>query len=297
MSPPENTQWKFWSVVNSCINLTLRVAGFYKVIFAKTSMKKLVFIGVLLFLLGSKSEAQITNLWAPSKSTSQDGTASSQLPAIEIAVPESHKNETPKAEPKKETTESKPPAFEHKVTPPPESTATEDDSSMVPEYTIGAEDVLEISVLQPDQIQVSAVVSADGFVSFPYIGMVKVKNLTLTEIQKNIQSRLADGYMKYPIVSVILKESHSRKFFVYGEVNKPGTYPLEENTTVLRAISMAGGFTKYGNSSRVKVLRPRKHKAGYEQVKVNISDVMNGNSDEDLLLNSGDIVVVSEGIF
>ena len=124
-----------------------------------------------------------------------------------------------------------------------------------------------------------------------------MKDLTITQIQKEVQDALADGYMKYPVVVVSLQESRSRKFFVYGEVIKPGSYSIAENTTVLRAISMAGGFTKFGSSSRVKVLRPKDSQAGYETIKIDIKKVMNGDSEKDILLMAGDMVVISEGVF
>lgn len=165
------------------------------------------------------------------------------------------------------------------------------------EYMVGVDDVVELVVLQPEKLAVTATVSPDGNITFPYIGTVQVKGSTLTGIQSDVQARLADGYMKYPVVVVTLKESRSKKFFVYGEVMKPGTYYLDENTTVLKAISMAGGFTKYGSSSRVKVLRPRKDAPGYEAVKVDIKAVMDGASSDDVALKSNDIVVVSEGMF
>lgn len=123
-----------------------------------------------------------------------------------------------------------------------------------------------------------------------------VKGQTLSDVQRTIESKLADGYMKYPIVSVALKESRSRKFFVYGEVMKPGTYYINENVTVLRGITMAGGFSKFG-SSKVKVLRPNKDKPGYSTIRVDIKAVMDGNSAEDLLLEPEDIVVVTQGVF
>src|SRR5688572_19704159 len=125
------------------------------------------------------------------------------------------------------------------------------------EYKVGIGDVLEISVLQPDQFTTTVTVAPDGSISFPYIGAVNIKGKGLTEIQNEIQNKLANGYIKYPVVTVYLKESRSRKFLVYGEVMRPGPYVLEDNTTVLRAISIAGGFTKFGSSSRVKVLRQK----------------------------------------
>ena len=165
------------------------------------------------------------------------------------------------------------------------------------EYTLGIDDVVQINILQPEELSTAVTVAPDGSISFPYIGNVRVKGLTLTQTQEEIQTRLADGYMKYPLISVALKASRSRKFFVYGEVIKPGTYPIEENVTVLRAISMAGGFTKYGSSNRVKVLRVKKDEPGYEIMKINMKAVMDGKLEEDIILQTEDIVVVSEGIF
>ena len=182
------------------------------------------------------------------------------------------------------------------VVPPVAAVAQEAEVTETP-YTVGVDDLLEISVLQPDELLRVVNVAPDGTITFPYIGTVKVKDLTIDEIQREVQDALADGYMKYPVVVVTLRESRSRRFFVYGEVMKPGTYQMAENTTVLRAISMAGGFSKFGSSSRVKVLRPKDGEAGYETIKIKISKVMNGDSEEDILLKTGDMVVVSEGIF
>jgi polysaccharide export outer membrane protein len=155
---------------------------------------------------------------------------------------------------------------------------------------------MDISVLQPEKLLTSVVVSPDGAITFPYIGSVVVRGMTLSQDQQAIQDKLPDGYMKYPVVSVSLKESRSRKYFVYGEVLKPGTYYINENITVLRAITMAGGFTKFG-SSKVKILRPKQGKPGYDTVQVNNKAVMDGAAQEDVILAPEDIVVVSQGLF
>jgi polysaccharide export outer membrane protein len=172
-----------------------------------------------------------------------------------------------------------------------------DSTAAVGPYMIGVDDVLEINVLKPETLTSTVSVSPDGTINFPYIGNVMLKGRTVEQVQQEVQTRLGDGYMKYPIVSVALKESRSRKFFVYGEVLKPGAYAIEENTSVLRAISIAGGFSKFGSSSRVKVLRPKKGGPSYEPIKINITAVMDGDCSADLLLRAGDVIVVSEGIF
>lgn len=162
-------------------------------------------------------------------------------------------------------------------------------------YTVGVQDVLTVSVLQPEQILSDCVVSPDGSITLPYINNVHVKGMTVDQVQQEVQNRLADGYLKYPSVVVSLKMSNSRRFFVYGEVIKPGPYPMEENTTVLRAISMSGGFTRFGSASRVKLLRP-KPQGGYETMQINIKSVMEGDPVADILIKNGDIIVVSEGM-
>lgn len=165
------------------------------------------------------------------------------------------------------------------------------------EYKVGIDDVLEISVLQPEKITAAVTVSPDGSISFPYIGNVAIKGMTLTDIQDRIQKRLADGYMKYPVVSVSLKESRSRKFFVYGDIAKPGAYPMDDETTILKAISISGGFSKYGTASLVKIIRPKLNEAGYDTIEVNMKDVMQGSGNSNTLILPGDTIMVSEGKF
>jgi len=177
-----------------------------------------------------------------------------------------------------------------------DETAKMPDYAQPSEYRVGNEDVLDIAVLQPEPMALTVTVSPDGSITFPYIGKVEVKGKTPAEVQDEIQRRLADGYLKYPVVSVAVKESRSKKFYVYGEVLKPGTYFLEDNMTVLKAISSAGGFTKYGNSSRVKILRTKPGSAGYDMIKINMKLIMNGLA-QDTVLEPGDIVQVEEGVF
>jgi len=165
------------------------------------------------------------------------------------------------------------------------------------QYVVGIGDILEINIIQPEQLLTRTTVSPGGDISVPYLGSVMAKGLTVTQLQQNIQWRLANGFFKYPVVTVSLIESRSKNYTISGEVVTPGNYPLGENTTVLKAISIAGGFTRFGSSSRVKILRPRKDRPGYRQIKVDIKAVMDGDARADIVIEAGDIIVVSEGIF
>ena len=161
-------------------------------------------------------------------------------------------------------------------------------------YVVNADDILNISVLQPDQLSNDFTVSPDGSITFPYIGNVDVKGATLIEVQDKIQKGLSD-YMKYPVVAVSLKESHSRIFYVYGEVNRPGSYPVQDNLTVMRAISMAGGFTRIA-SYNAKILRASNAGVDNEIIDLNLNDVMTGKA-KDIKVEPGDMITASKSIF
>ena len=165
------------------------------------------------------------------------------------------------------------------------------------QYVIGVDDLLDLVIIQPDQLSSTVTVSPDGAITVPYVGNLIIEGMTLAKAQELISAKLTDGYLKYPVVNLVLREGRSKKFFIYGEVVRPGTYMIGENVTALKAISMAGGFTKYASSSSVKILRPQKDSKKFQTIKVNLGAIMSGNSNADILIMPGDTIVVSESIF
>ncbi|MCG8432360.1 MAG: SLBB domain-containing protein [Candidatus Omnitrophica bacterium] len=157
-----------------------------------------------------------------------------------------------------------------------------DPQGQVEAYKVGVADVLDIRVIKPMAIESTVTVAPDGAITFPYIGNVLVEGVTLPEIQDEIQRRLADGYMEYPVVSVSLKLSRSKKYIIYGEVMRPGAYPVEEDMTLLHAISVAGGFSVPGATGSVKLLRPESENGEGEIVE----------SDPQVVVRPGDTIVV-----
>ncbi len=163
------------------------------------------------------------------------------------------------------------------------------------QYQIGVDDIIEIDVLQPQQLASTLTVAPDGTITFPYIGSVQVKGCTLADVQQKIQAGLMD-YMKYPVVSVSLTQSRSRMFYVYGEVNHPDSYVIQENMTVVQAISVAGGFTKVASTNDVKILRHNHDGSGSNTITVRVSDVMSGKS-QDVKVEPGDVITVPQKFF
>ncbi len=160
------------------------------------------------------------------------------------------------------------------------------------QYKVGLGDVLNISVLDHDELKTNTPVTSDGSISFPYIGSIKVKGLSLTDIEKEISKRLSSSYIKYPVVSVTLTTFESVKYFVYGEVQRPGRYILESNMTVLKAISTAGGITPDGLYGKVKLRRKQKGVGEYKETNLDLKNTTESNMNCDMLIEDEDIVVV-----
>ncbi|OQY98000.1 MAG: sugar transporter [Candidatus Brocadia sp. UTAMX2] len=160
------------------------------------------------------------------------------------------------------------------------------------QYTVGVDDVLNISVHGHDNLRTEATVTSDGSISFPYIGTLYVKGMSLPEIEKEIASRLASGYIKYPVVAITLSTSKSMKFFVYGEVKNPGRYILEDNMTVLKAISAAGGITPDGFYGNVKLRRKQKDRKEYKEFDIDLKNTKESSINGDMPIESEDIVVI-----
>src|SRR3989442_3323300 len=111
------------------------------------------------------------------------------------------------------------------------------------DYIVGSQDVLGITVWGQPDLTGKFTVEADGTFTYPLIGRVKVGALTLRQIEAELRSRLADGYLKNPQVSVAIESYKSQRIFVVGEVKSPGAYPLGANMTLMEALAQAGSTT------------------------------------------------------
>jgi polysaccharide export outer membrane protein len=121
------------------------------------------------------------------------------------------------------------------------------------EYKLGAGDKLRIIVFGEDSLTGEFFVSGGGKVSFPLIGEVDAVGRTIPELQKAIEAKLADGYLKQPKVSA--EVLNYRPFYILGEVMKPGEYPYTNGLTVLNAVATASGFTYRADTHKVFIRR------------------------------------------
>ncbi|MFL6259343.1 MAG: polysaccharide biosynthesis/export family protein [Thermoanaerobaculia bacterium] len=169
------------------------------------------------------------------------------------------------------------------------ATSTEQDPPNA--YQIGLGDVLEVSVWKNPDLSATVPVRPDGRISVPLLGDVQAAGLTPLALK----ATLTDGYKEYvtaPGVSVVVKEIHSRKIYVTGEVAHPGTFDLEPRGKLMQALALAGGLTPYAKG-RVVVLRDGRDGRQEKRMEIDLKSIINGRKPEDnLLLQPGDTLVV-----
>lgn len=120
-------------------------------------------------------------------------------------------------------------------------------------YAIGIGDVIDISVWKNPELSVTVPVRPDGRVSVPLLGDVQAAGMTPRALTEDLARRFKE-FVTAPSVSVVIKEIHSRKVFVTGEVATPGAYDLQPRTKLMQVLAMAGGLTPYAKR-KVVVLR------------------------------------------
>jgi polysaccharide export outer membrane protein len=123
------------------------------------------------------------------------------------------------------------------------------------EYRLGAGDKVRIIVFGEESLSGEFLVPGGaGTISFPLVGDVQASGLSVTELQTQIVTKLKDGYLKDPRVSI--EVLNYRPFYILGEVARPGQYSYTNGLTVLNAVATANGFTYRANTHKVYIKRP-----------------------------------------
>jgi len=125
------------------------------------------------------------------------------------------------------------------------------------EYRIGAQDLIEISVFQVQELTRSVRVNAQGMITLPLLGQVRAGGLTANELETVLATKLSENLLQDPQVSVFIKEFVSQRVVVDGSVMKIGAYPLTGKTTLLQVVAMAGGLDPLADPSTVHILRDK----------------------------------------
>ncbi len=171
------------------------------------------------------------------------------------------------------------------------SSEKSDPNSSDQEYVIGTQDLLAINVWHEPELSRSVPVRPDGKISMPLVGELEVRGLTPRLVELRLMKEL-EAYIRKPQVTVIVQEANSHRYFVMGEVQRPGAYPLTSSITVLDALATAGGFKDFAKVNKIVVLRTTSD-GSRERIPFQYKEaIKGGKSTLPLQLMPGDTVIV-----
>jgi polysaccharide export outer membrane protein len=164
----------------------------------------------------------------------------------------------------------------------------------VGDSSLGVGDTFEVRVFGEQDLTGTYRVGPEGTITFPLAGVIQIEGLEPQAAAKKIAERLADGILRNPQVTVLVKDQTSKKVVVMGQVSKPGTYAYTPSMTILEAITAAGGFTQISAKNDTSITRV--DKGNKTTTKIPVGDISEGKA-KNVYVRPGDIVSVPERIF
>ncbi len=154
-------------------------------------------------------------------------------------------------------------------------------------YVLGVGDQLSIQIYGKENNEYVLPITREGTILIPNVGPIKIAGLSFTEMKSFLSERITQRIIGVNVV-VSLAELRSMRVFVLGDAYKPGPYTLSSLSSVTHAIFAAGGISDIGSLRNIEVKR-----AGKLIQKVDLYDLLiNGDSSNDILLQSGDVVFI-----
>jgi polysaccharide biosynthesis/export protein len=156
-------------------------------------------------------------------------------------------------------------------------------------YTVGAMDVLDISVFKVPELSKSVQVADTGTINIPLLGEVPAAGKTAQEIEQDLTRKLGAKYLKNPQVTVFVRDHNSQMVTIEGAVMKPGVFPIRGKLSLVQLVATAGGLNNDLYDKNITVFSTID---GTRSSKVyNVDEIRNGKA-ADPELHQGDIVVV-----
>jgi polysaccharide export outer membrane protein len=161
-------------------------------------------------------------------------------------------------------------------------------------YVIGPEDLLDIAVWGNEALTRSVPVRPDGKISLPLLNDVHAAGLTPMELRDKLTEAFKE-YMPSPSIAVLVREVHSFKVTVIGQVKTAGRYEIKDRATVLDVLALAGGLTDYAARGRVVVLRsdgPTPRQIPFPYDRLTSKKDTGGSAQANFCVHPGDVIVV-----
>lgn len=157
----------------------------------------------------------------------------------------------------------------------------------LPGYTIGPADVLRIIVWREPDLTLEVTVRVDGMITFPLLGDLQAAGRAPSQLAESLAKGL-ERFVETPRVSVGVSQANSARFYVVGQVARPGVFPLSSRTTVLQALALAGGLREFAKAESIVIVREDQ-----TIVSVNYKRMADGKDvTQNVSLAPGDTIVV-----
>lgn len=156
-------------------------------------------------------------------------------------------------------------------------------ANAIDRYLLDTGDTINITVFGEPELSKQTLLSDSGKITYPFLGEITVRGLTVVELEKTIHDGLKGDYLINPNVSVAIVQY--RPFFIDGEVKKDGAYPYQPGLTVAKAVTLAGGFTERASKSKIYLIKSDDPSQISTLVKFNTK------------VGPGDIITVNQSFF
>lgn len=160
------------------------------------------------------------------------------------------------------------------------------------EYRLGAGDAIRISVFQNPDLTLETRVTENRTITFPLIGTITIGGLTIGAAEQVIARALqSQGFLKQPNVNIVLLQNRGNQVSVFGQVTRPGRYPLDNfNMRVSELLAIAGGISATG--ADVAILTGIREGKPF-RAEINIAGIfLNNRLQEDATVAGGDVIYV-----
>ena len=168
------------------------------------------------------------------------------------------------------------------------------------EYVIGPLDELTIHVWRNDELGAQVQVRPDGRITTPLVADMPAVGKTPTMLAQDIRLQLSQ-YIEEPLVTVIVNKfagTFSQQVRIVGATEQPASLPYRANMTLLDAMIAVGGLSEYAAGNRAKLIRFDRESGSQTEYALRLADLLRkGDSDANVMLMPGDVIIIPESMF
>ena len=168
------------------------------------------------------------------------------------------------------------------------------------EYVIGPLDELTIHVWRNEELGAEVQVRPDGRITTPLVADMPAVGKTPTMLAEDIRLQLSQ-YIEEPLVTVIVNEfagTFSQQVRIVGATEQPASLPYRANMTLLDAMIAVGGLSEYAAGNRAKLIRFDRQSGQQQEYALRLSDLLRrGESEANVMLHPGDVIIIPESMF